>query len=45
MYIKTTELLFKPQFVCGLVRRAGEAQQHQERYRTHTFGLYESYER
>ena len=27
MYVKTTELLYKPQIACGLVRRAGEAQQ------------------
>jgi len=28
MYLKTTEPLYKPQIACGLVRRAGEAQQH-----------------
>ena len=28
MYLKTMELLFKPQIVYGLVREAGEAQQN-----------------
>jgi hypothetical protein len=28
MYLKTTEPLYKPQIACGLVRRAGKAQQH-----------------
>ena len=28
MYLKTTEPLDKPQIACGLVRRAGKAQQH-----------------
>ena len=28
MYLKTTEPLYKPQIACGLVRGAGEAQQH-----------------
>ena len=36
MYLKTTKLLYKLQIACGLVRRAGEAQQHklhQENYK------------
>ena len=31
MYIKTTEQLYKPPFAYGLVRRAGEAQQHEQK--------------